>query len=457
MITMPILTRLLSPEAYGVTALVGTVISLVSVFALAGIDMSYARAYYSAKPPNGSLVEHYCWRFALTTSATAAALAGIVWWIIHRHDLSLNPWWSIPLAAGIVLSVANAMALTRARLAGRYRAMAAATLASGALSALTGVAIALRWRQDAVALVLPMLIGYLGPVILLGTPPLAQLSRASELPRNKRTALLKIGLAGVITAPMYWVLSSLDRWFLDHYFGVETVGIYSIACSVGLMGTMFNSAVISVWFPEASREYEKDPVQAQAVLGRLLSRLVAAMGVIWLMVNAAGGDIIRWLANERFHASAAYVPYIAGGVFFYGVSQLAQTGLLLAKRLFWAACWWFVGGLLCALLNQLLVPKFGGGGAAATQAISFAAISIGILARSQAAFSVRLEYGRLGLTLMVLAVGGLCMAPPWDHSPIRSLALKMPIGSLLAFSAAWFNAPDWCISAIHTIRRKLKP
>src|SRR4051812_24267231 len=82
-ITMPLLTRLLSPTAYGVTALIGTVISLMSVFALAGIDMSYARAYYSAEPPNGSLVEHYCWRFALTTSATAAALAAFVWWIIH--------------------------------------------------------------------------------------------------------------------------------------------------------------------------------------------------------------------------------------------------------------------------------------------------------------------------------------------------------------------------------------
>jgi O-antigen/teichoic acid export membrane protein len=50
-VTMPILTALLSPQAYGVAALAGTVISLVSVFGLAGVDMSYARAYHSSQQP----------------------------------------------------------------------------------------------------------------------------------------------------------------------------------------------------------------------------------------------------------------------------------------------------------------------------------------------------------------------------------------------------------------------
>ena len=78
------------------------------------------------------------------------------------------------------------------------------------------------------------------------------------------------------------------------------------------------------------------------------------------MVAAAGGDIVRWLANERFHAAADYVPYIAGGVFFYGVSLLAESASLLAKQLNWAALWWLVGGLVCTLLNLALVPRYDG-------------------------------------------------------------------------------------------------
>ena len=70
--TMPILTTWLTPQAYGVAALAGTIISLVSVIGLAGIEMSYARAYYSAQPPSGATVEHYCWRFAILGALLAA-------------------------------------------------------------------------------------------------------------------------------------------------------------------------------------------------------------------------------------------------------------------------------------------------------------------------------------------------------------------------------------------------
>ncbi|MCC6134850.1 MAG: hypothetical protein IT491_05670 [Gammaproteobacteria bacterium] len=94
------------------------------------------------------------------------------------------------------------------------------------------------------------------------------------------------------------------------------MGIYSIGYSVAIVGMMVNSAVMSVWLPEATREYEQDPARAQMTLGRFMSRLIAAMALIWLVVAATGGDIIRWLANERFHATADVVPYIAGGVFF---------------------------------------------------------------------------------------------------------------------------------------------
>src|SRR5262245_54714713 len=75
--TMPVLTHLLSPQAYGGAALAGTVISLLSVFALAGIDMSYARAYHSSQPPNGADIEHYCWRFAIFGALFASVVGAL--------------------------------------------------------------------------------------------------------------------------------------------------------------------------------------------------------------------------------------------------------------------------------------------------------------------------------------------------------------------------------------------
>ena len=316
------------------------------------------------------------------------------------------------------------------------------------------IGIAAIWRQDALALLIPMLLGYLIPVLFLGTPSIAGLAKPSGLTRKEGAALIKIGLAGVVTAPMYWLLSSSDRWFLQYYHGAEAVGVYSIGYSVAIVGMMINIAVITVWLPEAAREYEQDPERAQVTLGRLMDRLVVVMALIWLAVAAAGGDIVRWLANESFHAAADYVPYIAGGVFFYGVLRLADTGLLIAKQLNWAALWWLAGGVVCTLLNVALVPRYGGVGAAITQSIGFAFMSIGILSTAQTKFPLCLGWSRLAINIAMILAAGLVMIHPWHATALMSLLMKLPFGIVVAAISVWITAPDWCAQAMEYLCRK---
>ena len=454
-VTMPILTTLLSPQAYGEATLLGTIISLVSVFALTGIDVTYARVYHSAQMPNGTIVEHFCWRLAICTALTGAMFAAIAWWLIARDFVELDHRLAmLLLLLGIVLSVTSTMAQTRARLAGRYRAMALTTITGGLIGAGVSLGIAIWWRQDALVLLLPVLCGYLIPLLLLGAPSVAVLMKPSGLVRGQGVALIKIGLAGIVTAPMYWLLSSSDRWFLQYYHGAEAVGVYAIGYSVAIVGMMVNVAIISVWLPEASREYEQDQERAKYTLGRLMSRLVAAMALIWLTAAAAGGDIVRWLADERFHGSAEFVPFIAGGVFFYGVSQLALYGLVLVKELKWAGYWWFGGGLFCTLLNSALVPRYSGLGAAITQSISFAVISIGILCTSQAKYRIQLDWSRLAPAMATTLAAGLFLAPPWHGTAPLSLLMKLPFGIAVAFITSWVVAPDWCARGIEYLRRR---
>lgn len=452
-VTMPILTTVLSPQTYGVATLAGTVISLVSVFVLAGIDVTYARAYNSAQPPNGTFVEHFCWRFAICTGLIGAIFAAIAWWVIARDFVEMDHRLAVLLLLGIAFSVASTMARTRARLAGRYQAIALTTIAGGIIGTAVSLGIAIWWRQDALALLVPVLCGYLIPLLLLGAPSVPELMKPSGLVQGQGIALIKVGLAGIVTAPMYWMLSSSDRWFLQYYHGAAAVGVYAIGYSVAIVGMMINAAVLSVWLPEASREYEQDRERAKCTLGRLMSRLLAAMALIWLTAAAAGGDIVRWLADERFHDSAEFVPFIAGGVFFYGASQLALYGLVLVNEFKWAAYWWLGGGLFCLLLNLVLVPRYSGFGAAISQSASFAVISIGIFCTSQAKYRIQLDWSRLAAVMFIILVAGLFLAPPWHAIAPFSILMKLPFGIAVASMTAWVIAPDWCARGVYFVRK----
>ncbi|MFO1356332.1 MAG: lipopolysaccharide biosynthesis protein [Gammaproteobacteria bacterium] len=453
--SLPILTALLSPKAYGGAALASTLISLVAVVALGGIDMSYARAYPGYAGISQSSVEAFTWRYALGTSALAGVVAALAWWWLLADRLAVGRYLAPLIGVGIVLAIGNTMSSTRARLRGRYRHLAAAIILGGLLSVGVSLSVSWWWRQDELPLVLALLVTYLVPIVVLGSPGIRQLLAPSGLASTQRSDLLKIGLAGVVTAPMYWFLSSADRWFLGYFCDPDTVGIYSVAYNLAALGAMANAAILAVWLPEAAREYEADPDLAQVQLGRLMSRLIAGIALIWLAVTAAGGDLVRLLANERFHEAGDYVGWIAGGVFFYGVMQFGSVGLLLSKRLGLAIVWWLLGGVVCVLLNLALIPRFGGLGAAITQAATFAVVAGGVLGTSQRIYPMRLEWNGFVRTAVVVVVLGVVMAPSWHPLPVVSLLMKLPVGIAATLLIGHFSANDWLQRGIIELHNRL--
>lgn len=453
-LTLPILTALLSPQAYGGAALAATLISLVSVIALAGVDMSYARAYQGDGIMTPSSIETFTWQFSLGTSLLAGVAAALAWWWILADWLAVGRYLALLIGAGVVLSAASSMSKTGARLRGQYGLLSAAIFLGGMASVAISLGVAWWWRRDEMPLVLALLATYLVPFAMLGLPAPRRLLAPSGLTRVQQKDLLKIGLAGIVTAPMYWFLSSADRWFLGYFWDAGTVGIYSVAYNLATVGAMANAAILAVWLPEAAREYETDKEQARVSLGRLMSRLVAGTAVIWLAVTAAGGDLVRLLADARFHEAGGYVGWIAGGIFFYGVMQFGSVGLLLSKRLSLAIAWWLLGGVVCVLLNIVLIPRFGGLGAAITQAVTFAVAGGGILVTSQRIYAMQLEWGPFIRSAVLVILLGVVMEPSWHAQPIVSLLLKLPVGIAATLVIARLVANDWLQRGISDLRHR---
>ena len=442
LVTMPLLTRLLPPDAYGTAAMAGTMISLVAGFALSGMEMSYARAYHANVAPSGAVVEAFAWRYALGAGLAAAGIGATAWWLLLADTFELPGYLAGLLGVGILLSVANTMSQTRARLNNRYRLMSMSIVASSIGAVAVSIGVALWWRQDELPLILLMVVGYLIPVLILRMPTCAVLCKSSGLGPKERANVLKIGLAGIVTAPMYWVISSLDRWFLGYYEDAASVGIYSIGYSVAIMGMMVNTALTSVWLPESSRAFENNQEEAKVQLGHLAERLIAGLGVVWLAITAAGGDAVRLLASHQFHDASVVVPYIAGAVFFHGVLLLANAGLLLKKKLHHSVWWWLAGAALCVVMNMLLVPMLGRLGAAITQTAAFALVAIGIVINSQRLFPIQLRTIRLTGIIFAILILGVLMQSAWSDTPWISLLIKFPVGLMVALQVFEFMAPN---------------
>lgn len=442
LVSAPILTRELGPGPYGDVALFVTVTSLAATVALAGQDMSYARFFFAGDPEEGKAAERFCWRFTMAAACAVSLLAGLGWYL-WSGAAGLPAAFASMVVITIFLSVLNTMASTRKRLEGAYSRISASIVVAGLVGTVLAVVLALFWRKDA----WPLLIGGAGgvaagiAVVLL--PPAETVFRASGLSREMRRQILRLGLAGAITAPMHWLIHSADRWFIGLWQGQNALGVYAFATSVGLLGMIANSAVNLTWFPEMMRDYEAMKEEAAPRIGRLWARLAAGLLVVWLAVTAAGGDVIRLLAAPAFHEGASYIPWMAGAVFFAGVASLSNSGLMLRKDMTPAAAWWTFGAAMNVALNALLVRPMGAYGAAVAFCLTCALIAAGVMRSSQARFPLPLPWARLGAAAGLALAAGIALAPSWSAGPLLSLSMKFPFGGAAAAAIAWIVAPDW--------------
>lgn len=438
--TMPVLTHYLSPLAYGEAALVGTVVSLITVFALSGIDMGYVRHALTGQLGSSAAIEVFCWRWTLAGAGTVATLAGVLWWA--RADVfGLPASLAGFVTLGIIASALATLAQTRARLQGRYVRMSWAQLVTGCVSAAASLGIAIGWRQDAWSLLVAMVLGYILPPLLLGVPSWRRLASPSGLQRPERRRLLSTGLAGVITAPAYWALSNSDRWFLAVFHGTTTVGIYSLGVTVGTVGAVVSAAVTSAWLPELARAESASDDRSDGDKAGAVQLLAALLMIVAVAVVAAGGDVIRALADPRFHSAGVVVPFLAAGVLFYGCLQVGNSLLILAGKLHWAGFSWFVALLVSLLMNRWLVPAYGVWGAAVTQAASFLLVMVLVWVAALQFDPLRLPWLRLGAGFALSTAVAALMQTPWSPVAWHSLVLKLPMG--LAFSAVclWIMTP----------------
>ncbi len=447
-LSAPILTSRLGPEPYGLMALLITVISLTSMLGIIGIDMAYGRFYFAQEGFRSDSVERFCWRFALGSSITVGGLAGLLGsgFLSERIRVEGLAFWVAGIS--VFVSILLAMAQTRRRLHGAYKRIAFAGFVSGAMAVMATVAMALWWRQDVWVFLIGGLFGPLCGVLMLGVPRLEDLKRPSTLHSNERWAIVRLGMAGAVTAPMYWVLSSMDRWFLQAYGDAASVGIYSFAFGLATAGLMLHNAIFLTWCPEAVRTHAENRDVAPRLLGRMWGRLAVLLMLVWLVIAAFGGDVLRLLADPRFHSGAILVPWIAGGVFFYGLAGLANTGLLVSQNMMPCAAWWLAGASVNVVLNYFCVPRWGPLGAAIVQCVSYAIVAGGVMEVSQRRFFLDIPWRPLIVGALVTVGLGVALSYPWNARPLVSIGMKCPVGLIVSLLVMRLVMPDWISKAL---------
>lgn len=296
-----LLTRLLFPEAFGLMALISTILIGLMLFSDIGVGPAIAQSRRGDDPD----FLDTAWTMQVMRGISLWAVAALLAWPVAQFYGQPELLTYLPLA-GLTLIITG-FNPTRVESANRHLTVGRLTLLEliSQVIELLCLALLALWLQSVLALVLGAILGALIKLVILHRFLPGQRNRL-RLERRAMGELVHFGKWIFLSTAFTFFASQGDKLVLGKVLSMAGLGIYNIGFFIAgfpvqLMGTMANRIMIPVYREGA----------APARISRL-RYLMSAVGVGLLVLLALIGPwLIQLLYDDRYLAAGTILVVLA--------------------------------------------------------------------------------------------------------------------------------------------------
>jgi O-antigen/teichoic acid export membrane protein len=189
------------------------------------------------------------------------------------------------------------------------------------------------------------------------------------------------------------VMTSADRYFLQHYSTTAEVGLYSLGYKIGLVMNLIVQAVQLAW-PAQMFEIMKEP-GAERKFSRILTIYVLGLGYVSLGFSILSREMLFVMTTPDYYSASSVVPLILISYLFYGVRYMTNMGLSRENKLKYASMAIMGTAVINLGLNYWLIPRSGILGAAWATLISYGVLLIANMLINLHFWKIPYEYLRM--------------------------------------------------------------
>lgn len=152
------------------------------------------------------------------------------------------------------------------------------------------------------------------------------------------------------------VFNQSDKIMIQHMVGQDKAGIYGLVYSCSLVVTFVINSINSAFVPW---KYGQMGEKKYKEIGRVSSFLSALILVVLMLVVLGGPELVKMIASKEYYEAIWIMPPVIGSLFFLFLSQL-----FINIEFYYEEKSYLVGGsILSAVINIVLnyfaIPKFG--------------------------------------------------------------------------------------------------
>lgn len=224
----------------------------------------------------------------------------------------------------------------------------------------------------------------------------------------------------------FWMINSGDRYAIGYFMGADAVGIYSACYALGSLVGFFYSPMALLLFPAITNLYENNKIPELKNHLKYSLKFFLMFGVPSLFgLSILSKSLLRTLTTPEFIGGYMLVPIVALGVILSKSGNLFSEILVLFKRTKMMSLLYGLSALINLAMNIILVPMIGISGAAIATLITFTVQSILLYFISFKLLSFDLNLKFIAKSVLSSVIMGYVI---WEMNPLGAVNILISIG-----------------------------
>jgi O-antigen/teichoic acid export membrane protein len=403
---LPVYTRIFTPADYGTIEMMTVIVSLLTAVLTMGMDSAQSFFFFEQKK-NGREQQKIVvssilqWRMAwgVITVLLASGLSPLLNGWLFEGELSWV-YFAVSFSYALFITIMS-QSIEIFRLLYRPWPYIVVGFIQVALSAASILVLVLIFEKGIFGYFLGSMLASL-LVACLGWFLVREYINFSTIHYSLWPRILRFGLPLLPAGLAFYMMSTMDRWFIQYYYNSEVLGIYAVGAKFSMIIALVIETFRKAWWPIAmdSMQSEDGPETF-----RMIAQLYTGIGVSGIvLLTLIAPWLVEWLTPAPFHSAWPVVGVLAWQSLFYGFYLIGSVGIWKVEKTYFST--FLMGGaaLLNLGLNYFLVPEYGGMGAAIATVITFFLWVSSALIISERCWKIGFPIRKMALQLLVGAI-----------------------------------------------------
>lgn len=368
-VSLPFVTRLISPEQYGVFSLFSLILNLQLIFLLMGLDQGFVRYFYEVENKMKLLfrcIKYPIYLFILTLPLVIIFQKKISLYIFQKIDIKML----IILEVTILLTILNNFTLLTIRMSQKGLQYSLLQIFNQLFNFLF-IIVFYKVLGDSYDV---LIISYFLSLVLVVLTSLYFIRNTfkTQIEENKEIntkELLKYSYPFVLTFSLTWIFQSSDKIAIKIFSNFTELGLYSTALIIIKLFNVIQSGFTTFWVPVAYEKYTKEPENKEFfnLFFNYISFIMFFVAIFVLM----GKDLITFILGEKYKQASSIIPCLVFMPVMYTISETTVLGINFLKKTKFHIIISLVVSVFNIIGNMILVPRFNAVGAAISTGVAY--------------------------------------------------------------------------------------